>query len=148
MQMTADRLFINGGCRPAVPAMDGINTVPFLNSTSIMELDAVPEHLLVLGGGYVGLEFSQLFRRLGSRVTIVQAGPQLLGHEDADIASAVLDILREDGIEVLLDTKATAVRPSPNGIQMSIFPRDSSQSHGAISTIEGSHLLTAAGRVP
>ncbi len=148
LQMTADRIFINAGCRPAVPAIDGLNSVPFLNSTSIMELDEVPEHLLVLGGGYVGLEFSQLFRRLGSRVTIVQAGPQLLGHEDADIASAVLDIFHEDGIEVLLDTKASAVTPSPNGIRMSTAPRDASQSHGSISMIEGSHLLTAAGRVP
>ena len=74
-----------------------------------MELDAVPEHLLVLGGGYIGLEFGQMFRRFGSRVTIVQRGPRLLGREDADVADAVADILREDGIEVLLETEAVRV---------------------------------------
>ena len=80
--------------------------MPYLDSTSIMELDAVPEHLLVLGGGYIGLEFGQMFRRFGSRVTIIQRGAQLLGREDPDIADAVLDVLREDGIDVLLETEA------------------------------------------
>src|SRR5262249_7468305 len=77
-----DRIFVNAGCRPAVPKLDGLPGVPFLNSTSIMELDRVPEHLMVLGGGYIGLEFGQMFRRFGSRVTVVQSGAQLLGQED------------------------------------------------------------------
>src|SRR5436853_426709 len=83
----------SAGCRPAVPPLEGLQDVPFLDSTSIMELGEVPDHLIVLGGGYVGLEFGQLFRRLGSRVTIVQSAARLLGHEDKDIAEAVADIL-------------------------------------------------------
>ncbi len=83
--------------------------MPALNSTSIMELDEVPEHLLVLGGGYVGLEFAQMFRRFGSEVTVVQRGEQLLGREDADVAEAVAEILREDGIEVLLEAETRRV---------------------------------------
>ena len=80
--------------------------MPTLDSTSIMELDEVPEHLLVLGGGYVGLEFAQMFRRFGSEITIMQRGEQLLAREDEDVAEAVAEILREDGIEVLLETEA------------------------------------------
>jgi len=86
--LTADKFFINAGCRASVPALEGLKSVPYLDSTSIMELDAVPEHLLVIGGGYVGLEFGQLFRRFGSRVTIVQQSAQLLRGEDADVSAA------------------------------------------------------------
>jgi pyruvate/2-oxoglutarate dehydrogenase complex dihydrolipoamide dehydrogenase (E3) component len=95
--VTADLVFINTGARPVNPPVPGLDTVPVLNSTTIMELDTVPEHLIVLGGGYVGLEFGQMFRRFGSAVTIVQRGPQLLGREDKDIAEAVAAIIREDG---------------------------------------------------
>ena len=104
--ITADLIFINTGARPATPAMDGIDDVRTLNSTTIMELERVPEHLLILGGGYVGLEFGQLFRRFASHVTIVHRGPQLLSREDDDVAGAVAGILREDGVEVLLDSAA------------------------------------------
>lgn len=148
LEMTSDRIFINAGCRPAVPAVEGLHTVPFLNSTSIMELAVVPEHLLVLGGGSVALEFGQLFRRLGSRVTIIQSGAQLLTGEDADVANAVLEIVHEDGIEVLLGVKATGVSPSRAGIQVSVPSEESSHSGGGMLTIEGSHLLVATGRVP
>src|SRR6202140_3845403 len=101
--LRAELIFINAGCRPAIPKINGLGHVEYLNSTSIMEVDSVPEHLLVLGGGYVGLEFGQLFRRLGSRVTIVQSRDQLLGGEDADVAEEVLAIRRQDGMEVLLN---------------------------------------------
>jgi pyruvate/2-oxoglutarate dehydrogenase complex dihydrolipoamide dehydrogenase (E3) component len=141
-QMTAEWVFINAGCRPAVPPLDGLQSVPYLNSTSIMELDAVPEHLIVIGGGYVGLEFGQLFRRLGSRVTVVQAGPQLFSHEDEDVANAVLEILRQDGMEILLSTKGTRVAMSQKEIQLTVASETSS------STLTGSHLLVATGRVP
>ena len=107
--LTADRIFINVGARPSRPPIPGLDSVPTLDSTSIMELDAVPEHLLVLGGGYVGLEFGQMFRRFGSQVTVVQRGPRLLAREDADVADAVANILREDGLSILLQTDAARV---------------------------------------
>src|SRR5438093_4252039 len=108
-ELTAELIFINSGCRPSQPRIPGLDSVPTVNSTSIMELDSVPAHLLVLGGGYVGLEFGQMFRRFGSQVSIVQRGPRLLGREDADVADAVADILREDGITILLKTDAVRV---------------------------------------
>ena len=89
--------------------------MPALNSTSIMELDELPEHLLVLGGSYVGLEFAQMFRRFGSEVTVVQRSGQLMGREDADVAEAVAEILREDGIEVLLGTQTRVPRRMTTG---------------------------------
>jgi pyruvate/2-oxoglutarate dehydrogenase complex dihydrolipoamide dehydrogenase (E3) component len=140
--LSADRIFINAGCRPAVPALEGLQDVPFLNSTSIMELDSVPEQLLVLGGGYVGLEFGQMFRRFGSRVTIVQSGSQLLAREDPDVAAEVAAILKQDGIEVLLSTKAERVAKS--GAQVKVTVRTANESR----SLEGTHLLVATGRVP
>src|SRR5207244_6876994 len=97
-QISAKWIFINTGARPSRPALPGLETVPSLDSTSIMELDEVPRHLLVLGGGYVGLEFGQMFRRFGSDVSVVQRGARLLAREDADVADAVADIMRQDGI--------------------------------------------------
>src|SRR5262249_50794507 len=114
-ELIAERFFINVGARPSTPQLSGIENVPTLDSTSIMELDAVPEHLLVLGGGYIGLEFGQMFRRFGSRVTIVQRAERLLGREDADVADAVAEILREDGVEVLLKTSALRVATGAGG---------------------------------
>ena len=148
LQMSAERIFINAGCRPAVPPIEGLQDVSYLNSTSIMELDAVPEHLLVLGGGYIGLEFGQLFRRLGSRVTIVQFGRQLLVREDEDIANAVLEIFRQDGVEVLLGAKAIRAESSQGTIRLSIAAADASGAGSAISTLTGTHLLIGTGRVP
>jgi pyruvate/2-oxoglutarate dehydrogenase complex dihydrolipoamide dehydrogenase (E3) component len=112
--LTGEKIFINAGARPSVPTVSGLKDVPFLDSTSIMELDAVPEHLIVLGGGYVGLEFGQMFRRFGSRVTIVQSGSQLMSREDADVAGEVAAILKQDGIDVVLNAKmATVSKVSP-----------------------------------
>jgi len=102
----------------------------------------VPEHLLILGGGYVGLEFGQMFRRFGGRVTIVQSRPQLLAGEDADLAEAVLSILREDGIDVLLNSMGVRVAKRANAIELSV------ESSGKTQSISGTHLLVATGRVP
>jgi len=140
--LTADNIFINAGARPSMPALEGLAAVPFLNSTSIMELDTVPDHLLVLGGGYVGLEFAQMFLRFGSRITIVQSGPQLLGREDPDIANEVLSILRQDGVEIFLNAKA--VRVAKSGEQITLTVRIGAESRG----FTGSHLLVATGRTP
>jgi pyruvate/2-oxoglutarate dehydrogenase complex dihydrolipoamide dehydrogenase (E3) component len=142
-RLAAPIIVINTGARPSTPALPGLDTVPWLTSTTIMELDSVPEHLLVLGGGYVGLEFGQLFHRLGSRVSVVQRGSQLLGREDADIATAVADILREDGLEVLLNAEARHVEQTGDGtICLTVRTSESEQ------TFRGSHLLVAAGRTP
>jgi pyruvate/2-oxoglutarate dehydrogenase complex dihydrolipoamide dehydrogenase (E3) component len=170
--LTAERLFLNTGARPSRPPLPGLDDVPSFDSTTIMELDAVPDHLLVLGGGYVGLEFGQLFRRLGSRVTIVQRGPQLLAREDEDVATAVADVLRQDGIEVLLETEAVRVAPGPGGaggpggpsgsVALTVRPRrsgagpderpsderPSDERPSDERSIEGSHLLVATGRRP
>jgi pyruvate/2-oxoglutarate dehydrogenase complex dihydrolipoamide dehydrogenase (E3) component len=142
-QLTADRIFINTGARPSAPPLPGLDSVPTLDSTSIMELDVVPKHLLALGGGYIGLEFGQMFRRFGSRVTVVQRGKRLLAREDADVADAVAGILREDGIEVLLETDAVRAERAGDGeIRLIVRTPDGER------TLTGSHLLVAVGRKP
>ena len=142
-QLTAGTIFLNAGDRPAKPSLSGIENVSTLDSTSIMELDTVPEHLLVVGGGYVGLEFGQMFRRFGSQVTIIQRGAYLLAREDADVAGEVANILREDGIEVLLETRPVRVEQSSVGnISLTV------QAPAGKRTLTGSHLLIATGRVP
>src|SRR5215469_1030906 len=105
--ISAQNIFINAGARASRPKIDGLDGIAFLDNTSIMELDAVPEHLLILGGGYIGLEFGQLLRRFGSRVTIIQSAGQLLAGEDPDIAEEVANILRQDGVEIMLKGRAT-----------------------------------------
>jgi pyruvate/2-oxoglutarate dehydrogenase complex dihydrolipoamide dehydrogenase (E3) component len=140
--ISADNIFINAGCRPGLPPMEGLKGIPYLNSTSIMELDEVPEHLLVLGGGYVGLEFGQMFRRFGSRVTIVQSGSQLLAQEDADVAVEVAKILQQDGIEVLLNAKAQRVAKTGSEIALTVGDGAGTR------RLQGSQLLVATGRPP
>jgi pyruvate/2-oxoglutarate dehydrogenase complex dihydrolipoamide dehydrogenase (E3) component len=140
--LSARYIFINAGTRASRPKLDGLDDVPFLDNASIMELDAVPDHLLILGGGYIGLEFGQLFRRLGSRVTIVQSARQLLMGEDPDIAEEVAHILQQDGVDVMLNSKATHVEQSGTNIRLQAL------SEHASTTLDGSHLLVATGRAP
>lgn len=142
-ELSAATIVIDAGARPAVPDLPGLEALPYLDSTSIMELESLPEHLLVLGGGYIGLEFGQMFRRFGSQVTIVQRGERLLAREDGDIAAAVADIMREDGIEVLLHSTARRVARSADGrVQLTVATPEGER------TLSGSHLLVAAGRTP
>src|SRR2546430_3403020 len=140
--LTAEKIFINTGGRPAEPNLEGIDEVSTLDSTSIMELDELPQHLLVLGGGYIGLEFGQMFRRFGSEITIVQQAKQLLSREDPDIADAVREVMEEDGIKVLLDTKAVRVKGDGTKINLIVSTTDGEQ------TLTGTHLLCAVGRKP
>ena len=143
LALTAPLIFINTGGRPTRPGLPGIDSVPTLDSTSIMELGELPEHLLVLGGGYIGLEFSQMFRRFGSRVTVVQRAPQLVPREDADVSEEIRRILCEDGVEVLLETKAAWVGPAGDGrIRLAV------QNGGDERMLVASHLLLATGRSP
>ena len=142
-QVTASTMLINAGARPAKPSMAGIENVVTLDSTSIMELDTVPEHLLVVGGGYIGLEFGQMFRRFGSQVTVIQRGANLLAREDPDVAEEVANIMREDGLEILLETKPMSVKQRSQGnIELTVQTRTGER------ILNGSHLLMAAGRVP
>ncbi len=140
--LTADTIFINTGARPARPRINGVDSVNALDSTSIMELQELPQHLLVLGGGYVGLEFGQMFRRFGSAVTVVQHGQQLMGREDPDVAAEVYKLLETDGIEILLETDAVGVHASPSGIGLDL------RGPAGVRTVTGSHLLLAVGRMP
>jgi pyruvate/2-oxoglutarate dehydrogenase complex dihydrolipoamide dehydrogenase (E3) component len=142
LELTADEIFINTGARPGSVPVEGLDLVPTLDSTSIMELDEVPEHLLVLGGGYVGVEFAQMFRRFGSEVTVVQCGEQLLSREDADVAGAVAEILRGDGIEVLLETRARRAEQGAGKVHLTVSMPDGERE------LTGSHLLVAVGRPP
>ena len=140
--LTADAIFINTGARPMRPRIAGLDLVTALDSTSIMELEVVPEHLLVLGGGYVGLEFGQMYRRFGSAVTIVQLDKQLVGREDPDVAAEVCKLLQMDGIEILLETEAVGVDTNGSGVGLQVRGPKGER------TLAGSHLLIATGRVP
>lgn len=142
-RLTAERILINTGARPFIPPVSGLVGVPYLDSTTIMELGEIPEHLLIIGGGYVGVEFGQMFRRFGSAVTIVQRGGQLLSHEDPDIAQAVAEILAEDGVQVLLESDVKQAALQEGGrIALTLDGKDGRR------TLSGSHLLVATGRTP
>ena len=140
--VSAEQIFINTGTRPTVPKLDGLDKVSFLDNVSIMELDAVPAHLMILGGGYIGVEFAQMFRRFGAQVSIVHAGAHLLDHEDADIAEEVQKIFAEDGITLHLDARATRAAQTADGIALTLSKGSGEE------TIRGSHLLVAVGRTP
>jgi len=141
-ELRADLVFINTGVRSATPKIEGIGNVMCYNNESIMELGEIPEHLMVLGGGYIGVEFTQMFRRFGSRVTLIQQGKQLLAREDEDVASAVAKILEEDGVRILLQAAAVSVHSGDGGVTLTVNVA------GKEERFRGSHLLVATGRVP
>ncbi|HEY4258632.1 MAG TPA: mercuric reductase [Schlesneria sp.] len=140
--LEAETIFINTGARPLRPNIAGLDSVSILDSTSIMELKEVPNHLLVLGGGYVGLEFGQMFHRFGSAVTIIQQGKDLLSREDPEVSAEVCELLQSEGIEVLLETKAISAYALKSSVGLEVRGPAGTQ------VIAGSHLLLAAGRVP
>lgn len=140
--LTAPQIFINTGTRSFAPKLDGLDTVPFLDNESIMELSEVPKHLVILGGGYIGVEFAQMFRRFGAEVSIVHNGSQLLAHEDEDISQEIEKIFTEDGIALHLNANAVSVKKSPAGITLGLTQ------DGTTKSVEGSHLLVATGRTP
>ncbi len=140
--LEAERIFLNVGARAALPAVPGIESVPTLDNVSLMELDFLPEHLVVLGGGYIGLEFAQIFRRFGAMVTVIHRGPRLLSREDEDVAEAVRGILEAEGIEVFTDTGDWRVEGADGAISLTM------QCQGEATEVAGSHLLVATGRVP
>lgn len=143
-RLAAARIFIGSGTRAAIPPIPGLDRVPVLDASSMLALDRLPNHLLVVGGGYVGLEFGQMFRRFGSQVSIIQKGTQLLDQEDPDVAEAVYGILAEDGIDVYLEAEVLdAGRGQGEGeivlnLQLPAGPL----------RLHGSHVLIATGRTP
>ncbi len=141
--LTAPRIFLNVGARPTVPALDGLDTVDFLTSTTILELDEVPRHLAILGGGPIGLEFGQMFRRFGSTVTLIEQGSRLLSREDEDVSEAVEEILVEDGIEVLTGSTLESVASVDGGGIALVVDRAGERRDMVVS-----HLLVAVGRTP
>jgi pyruvate/2-oxoglutarate dehydrogenase complex dihydrolipoamide dehydrogenase (E3) component len=141
--LTANQIFLNVGTSPAIPGVSGLAAAHPLTHIEALELDYVPSHLIVLGGGYVGLELAQAYRRFGSRVTIVEHGPQLAGREDADISEAIRQILVEEGIDILVSTETLhADGQSGQRVTLRVRTRSGEQ------TVEGSDILVAAGRRP
>jgi pyruvate/2-oxoglutarate dehydrogenase complex dihydrolipoamide dehydrogenase (E3) component len=140
--LTAPRIFLNVGTRPRIPAMPGLSQVHYLTNSSMMNVDFLPPHLLIVGGSYVGLEFGQMFRRFGCEVTIVEMGPRLLRHEDEDISLAIQEILEREGIHLRLD--AECISAAKHGSQVTIHL----DCQSGASSATGTHLLLAVGRTP
>lgn len=138
----AESFFINAGGRATVPDFPGIHDVPYLTNTGMMALRELPEHLLIVGGSYIGLEFGQMFRRFGSKVTIVERSPRFLPREDADVADAVLAMLRDEGITVHLGAECIALEGKPGAIRVK------AQGNQLCEAAVGTHLLLAVGRQP
>jgi len=140
--LQADRIFINVGGRASVPPIKGINDVPFLTNSSMMDVDFLPEHLIIVGGSYVGLEFAQMYRRFGSEVTIVEMGPRLIGREDEDVSEALREILEAEGIQVHLNAKCISLAKHDRQIAVGV---DCEQGPPEVL---GTHVLLAVGRTP
>ena len=141
-ELRAPRIFIDVGGRPSVPQMPGLDKVPFLTNVSLMDVDFVPEHLVVVGGSYIGLEFAQMYRRFGARVTVVEMGPRLVGREDEDVSQAIREILEAEGIEVRVGAECLEAAPDAHGIAIGLACQEGAP------RVQGSHLLLAVGRVP
>lgn len=139
--ITGKKIFINTGCTPRIPDIEGLADIDYLTSTTILELKEVPAHLLIIGAGYIGLEFAQLFRRLGSEVTIVEKAERLMPKEDEDVCAVMSGVFKEEGISVLMGTKVKSVRPLNGKIHVDLLGKGP----GALNC---SHMLIASGRIP
>jgi pyruvate/2-oxoglutarate dehydrogenase complex dihydrolipoamide dehydrogenase (E3) component len=141
-KLSAPRIFINVGGRATVPDMPGIGSIKYLTNTDMVALERVPEHLVVVGGSYIGLEFGQMFRRFGAKVTIVEKGPRLIAREDEEVSATIKDIVEREGIEVRLSAECIRFEPRENGVLVGL-----DCSSGAPEAV-GSHVLLAVGRRP
>ena len=140
--LEAEKIFINVGGRASIPPIPGIDDVDYLTNSSMMDVDYLPDHLIIIGGSYISLEFAQMYRRFGSKVTVIERGPALISREDADVSATILEILTNDGVDVLLDTGVDGVSKEGDGV--AIHTRVGEE---AIEVV-GSHLLVATGRRP
>ncbi|MEL6140722.1 MAG: mercuric reductase [Bacteroidota bacterium] len=141
-EISGGNIYINVGTRPRVPKMEGLDKVNWLDSAGLLDKETVPEHLVIIGGGYIGVEFAQVFRRFGSEVTIIQRAQQLMPREDKDVADAIQEFLEEEGIKIVLGADAKSVLEKAGGIELTI------EVAGADQVVSGSDLLIAAGRIP
>ena len=142
-RLEADRIFLNVGARPFIPPIDGLDDIDYLTSASILELDHAPDHLIVLGGGFIGLELGQMFRRFGSDVTIVETASRIASREDPDVSEAMTEILEEDGIAVRTGARAARIEQTDDGTLELFLETDDGED-----SVVGSALLVAAGRRP
>jgi pyruvate/2-oxoglutarate dehydrogenase complex dihydrolipoamide dehydrogenase (E3) component len=140
--LEANQIFINVGGRASVPPMPGINEVPFFTNSSMMDVDFVPEHLIIVGGSYIGLEFGQMYRRFGSEVTVIEMGPRLIGREDADVSECVQEIVEAEGVGIRLNAKCVSMARRGINVLAGVSCEDGPPE------VLGSHLLLAVGRVP
>jgi pyruvate/2-oxoglutarate dehydrogenase complex dihydrolipoamide dehydrogenase (E3) component len=140
--LEADRIFINVGARASIPPIPGLDHISYLTNSSMMDIDFLPPHLVILGGSYIGLEFGQVYRRFGSEVTVIELGPRLIAREDEDVSHAVAEFLKEEGIDVRVGSKVIGVEKQGNAIAVKV------ESTAKISQVVGSHLLVAIGRRP
>ena len=140
--LQADKIYINVGGRASVPEMPGIHDVPFLTNSSMMDIDFLPQHLVIVGGSYVGLEFAQMYRRFGSEVTIVEMGPRLIGREDEDVSQTVREILEAEGIQVRLNAKCISLAKRDGGVAVHVDCEDGPPD------VLGTHVILAVGRIP
>ena len=138
-KIEGDKIYINTGTRPSAPPIDGLDSVPWMDSARLLDLEELPKHLIIIGGGYIGVEFSQVYRRFGSKVTIIQRGGQLMPGEDEDVASAIQEFLEEEGVKVHCNSEAKSVNGDNGNIEVLLKSGDK---------IKGSNLLVAAGRRP
>jgi pyruvate/2-oxoglutarate dehydrogenase complex dihydrolipoamide dehydrogenase (E3) component len=141
-ELAADQIFINVGARAVIPPIAGLDRVPYLTNSSMMDIDFLPAHLVILGGSYIGLEFAQMYRRFGSEVTVIELGPHLIPREDEDVAEAVADFLKDERIDVRVDSKVVEVEKQGNAIAVKV------ESAGKSSQVIGTHVLVAIGRRP
>lgn len=140
--LEAEKIYINVGGRASVPEMPGVHEIPFLTNSSMMDVDFVPAHLVVVGGSYVGLEFAQMCRRFGSAVTIVEMGPRLIGREGEDVSQAVREIIEAEGIEIRLNAKCISLARHETGVAVHVDCEE------GVPDVVGTHVLLAVGRVP
>jgi len=140
--LEAERIFINVGGRALVPPMPGLDQVPYLTNSSMMDVDFLPEHLIIIGGSYIGLEFGQMYRRFGANVTIIEKGARLIAREDEDVSDAVQEILQSEGIQIRLNAECISARREGERIVVGLDCAEASRQ------VAGSHLLLAVGRVP
>ena len=141
-ELSADRIFLNVGARAAIPSIPGLDQIPYLTNSSMMDVDFLPAHLIILGGSYIGLEFAQMYRRFGSEVTVIELAPRLIAREDEDVSQTIANFLEDEGIDVRVNSRVVGVEKQGNAVGVNI------QSEGKMSQVIGTHVLIAVGRRP